>query len=121
MGAMKSRTMKAMNAMKMKAMKKKRVSKIARGTRARSSVFNGNKEKTVTGMTKDKLMKNKFGKIVSKAQSARAKSRYSRSVKFWADAVKAARKALGLKGFVAIGGSSASGKALYAKAKSLCA
>merc|ERR1719195_632280 len=116
--AMKSRTMKAMKAMKMKAMKmkamkamkamkKKRVSKIARGTRARSSVFNGNKEKTVSGMTK--------------AQPARAKSRYSRSVKFWADAVKAARKALGLKGFVAIGGSSASGKALYAKAKSLCA
>jgi len=121
MKAMKMKAMK-MKAMKaMKAMKKKRVSKIARGTRARSSVFNGNKEKTISGMTKDKLMKNKFGKIVSKAQSARAKSRYSRSVKFWADAVKAARKALGLKGFVAIGGSSASGKALYAKAKSLCA
>merc|ERR1711879_499427 len=37
----------------------------------------------------------------------------------WCDAIKAARKAFNLTGFVAIGGKSATGKALYAKAKSL--
>ena len=35
------------------------------------------------------------------------------------DAVKQARMALNLTGFVAIGGKSATGKALYAKAKAL--
>merc|ERR1711976_1110069 len=71
-------------------------------------------------MTKDKLIKNKNGRIVSKAQSTRAKRNWANSgLKKWADAVKAARKALNLTGFVAIGGKSATGKALYAKAKAL--
>merc|ERR1711877_43947 len=67
-----------------------------------------------------KLIKNKNGRIVSKAQSTRAKRNWANSgLKKWADAVKAARKALNLTGFVAIGGKSATGKALYAKAKAL--
>merc|ERR1719221_930629 len=70
-------------------------------------------------MTKDKLMKNKHGKLVSKASSARAKKAYASTIKAWGDAVKAARKELGLTGFVAIGGKSAAGKALFAKAKSI--
>merc|ERR1719437_277187 len=112
--------MKVMKAMK--GMKVKRVSKIAKGKRARASVFLGKKEKTIGGMTKDKLTKNKSGRIVSKKASARAKRAYASSgIKKWADAVKAARKALGVTGFVAIGGKSAAGKALYAKAKSLLA
>ncbi len=37
----------------------------------------------------------------------------------WAECVFAARKALNLKGFVAINGKLAEGKALYAKAKAL--
>merc|ERR1719439_186802 len=102
----------AMKGMKRRAMKAKRVSVIAKGKRARSAVFSGRKERTQAGMTKAKLMRNKFGKIVSKAQSAHAKSRYHKTVKQWADAVKSARKALGLTGFVAIGGKSSSGKAL---------
>merc|ERR1712050_388772 len=103
-------------------MKAKKGSVIAKGEHSRSVVFSGRKQKTQTGMTKDKLMKNKNGKIVSKASSARAKKAYfSSAIKAWADAVKAARKALGLTGFVPIGGKSAAGKALYAKAKSILA
>merc|ERR1712186_305361 len=104
----------------MKVMKAKRVSKIAKGKLARAVVFRGTKEKTSGGMTKAKLVKNKNGKIASKAASARAKKAYASSgIKAWADAVKKARKALNLTGFVAIGGKSATGKALYAKAKAL--
>merc|ERR1712066_730801 len=78
------------------------------------------KAKTATGMTKDKLTKNKNGRIVSKAQSTRAKRNWANSgLKKWADAVKAARKALNLTGFVAIGGKSATDKELNAKAKAL--
>merc|ERR1711948_115361 len=102
------------------AMKAKRVSIIARGKFARSAVLSGKKQKTASGLTKDKLMRNKFGKIVSKAASAARKKAYANSaIKKWGDAVKAARKTLGLVGFVAIGGKSAQGKALYAKAKTL--
>merc|ERR1712039_1170937 len=109
---------KAMGAMKV--MKAKKVSKIAKGKNARAVVFRGEKEKTATGLTKAKLMKNKNGKIVSKAASAHAKKLYANSgIKAWAEAVKKARKALNLTGFVAIGGKSATGKALYAKAKAL--
>merc|ERR1712004_421657 len=115
MGAKKTTTMKVM-----KAMKAKRVSVIAKGKMARAAVFRGTKEKTQGGMTKAKLIKNKSGKIVSKAASIRAKKAYASSgIKAWADACKAARKALNLTGFVPIGGKSATGKALYAKAKAL--
>merc|ERR1712203_761186 len=122
------KAMKAMKAMKgkkttmkvMQAMKAKRVSKIAKGKMARAVVFRGSKEKTSGGMTKASLTKNKNGKIVSRAASQRSKKAYANSgIKKWADAVKQARKALNLKGFVAIGGKSATGKALYAKAKAL--
>merc|ERR1719223_726456 len=98
----------------------KAVSKVAKGRFAHSSVFSGRKEKTQGGLTKADLVKNKNGRVVSKKRSALAKKNFASSgLKKWADAVKAARKALGLSGFVAIGGKSAAGKALYAKAKSL--
>merc|ERR1711948_30396 len=104
----------------MKAMKAKRVSVIARGKRARAAVFSGRKEKTSTGLTAAKLMRNSRGKIVSKAASARAKSRYAKGLGQWISAVMGARKALGLaKGFFAINGKTAEGKAIYAKAKEL--
>merc|ERR1719414_2957306 len=120
MKAMKAKTtsMKAMKAMKV--MKAKRVSKIAKGKRARAIVFRGTKEKTLSGMTKANLIKNKNGKIVSKKASERAKKNFASSAfGAWIDAIKAARKALNITGFVAVGGNSATGKALYAKAKSL--
>merc|ERR1712183_638045 len=106
----------AMKAMK-KAMKK---SKIAKGRLAKSSVFRGTKEKTVGGLTKDKLVKNKRGKIVSKKKSAANKKRWAGSkLAAWSKACSQARKALGIKGFAAVGGKSAQGKALYAKAKAI--
>merc|ERR1719220_1525767 len=112
------KTMKAMKAMKAmkKAMKK---SQVAKGKRAKASVFRGTKAKTSGGLTKDKLTKNKAGRIVSKARSAVAKKAYAKGIGLWNKAVMIARKALGIKGFQAVGGKSAEGKALYAKAKSL--
>merc|ERR1711994_832857 len=101
----------------MKVMKAKKVSVIAKGKMARAQVFNGRKQKTLSGMTKANLVKSKS---VSKKASERAKKAFASSgLKAWCDAIKAARKALNLTGFVAVGGKSATGKALYAKAKSL--
>ena len=91
----------------MKAMKKKAVSKIARGIMSKAMVLRGSKEKTVGGLTAKDLTKNKFGKIVSKKQSARGKKNP------WSQALSKARKALKLKGFVAI----KKGTPLYSKAK----
>merc|ERR1711879_872248 len=103
-----------------RSMKAKRVSKIARGKLARSQVLRGTKEKTLSGMTKDSLMRNKYGKIVSKKASAAARKRYQTSgAKVWAQCIQQARKALNLKGFVPINGKVAEGRALYAKTKAL--
>merc|ERR1719221_2541733 len=118
--AMKGAAMKGSAAMR--AMKKaKRVSIIAKGSRAKAAVFSGKKQKTQSGLTKDGLVKNKGGRIVSKKSSARAKRAYGKTIKAWADATKAARKALGITGFVPIGGKSVAGRALYAKVKSILA
>ena len=109
------KAMKAMAAMKaMKAMKKKTVSKIAKGRFAKAIVFRGTKAKTNSGLTKSDLVKNKAGKIVSKKKLAQGKKAYAH-IKTWTVAVQKARKALGVKGFVAIKKSSA----LYKKAKEL--
>ena len=51
--------------------KSKRVSKVAKRKRARRSVFMGRKHKTVGGLTKAELKKNKNGKIVSIKHSKR--------------------------------------------------
>merc|ERR1711898_60462 len=104
---------KAMAAMKaMRAMKKKAVSKIAKGTRAKSVVFRGTKAKTYTGLTKNDLTLNKRGKIVSKKKLAAGKKNFAH-IKGWTVAVQKARKALGVKGFFAI----KKGTPLYIKAK----
>merc|ERR1719221_1789113 len=60
--------------MKKKAMK---VSKIAKGKRAKSSVFRGSKEKTVGGLTKANLVKNKGGRVVSKKASQASKKAWA--------------------------------------------
>merc|ERR1712241_939408 len=84
------KAMKAAPMRSMKAMKKvKKVSIIARGKRA-------------------------------KAASARGKKNWAQSaLKKWIDAVKQARKQLGVTGFCAVNGKTAQGKALYAKAKAI--
>ena len=48
-----------------------------------------------------------------------SKSRYAKGLGLWINAVVAARKALGVTGFVAINGKTAEGKAIYAKAKAI--
>merc|ERR1719460_2988074 len=99
--------MKAMKAMKakksaMKGMKKRamKVSKIGKGKMAKSQVWKGRKEKTVGGLTKSSLIKNKYGKVVSKKMSARAKTGKTGK---WTAAVAKARAALKIKGFCAVG------------------
>merc|ERR1712137_717861 len=123
MGATKAGAMKKSSGMKgMKAMKAKRVCKVAKGKMQRAQVLRGSKEKTISGLTKDQLMKNKRGKIVSKKAHAVHRKLYEKStIKVWAECANAARKALNLKGFVAINGKLAEGKTLYAKAKALYA
>merc|ERR1712039_601349 len=122
-GAMKAAAMKKVTmkkAMMKKAMKVKRVSKVAKGRGAKARVLSGSKAKTVGGLTAASLTRSKTGKVVSKKASARAKKAFQSSpLKVWADACKKARKALGLTGFVPMGGKTAAGKALLAKAKSL--
>merc|ERR1719456_1668344 len=104
----------------MRAMKaKKRVSKVAKGRFARAVVLRGKsaKVKTSGGLTKTDLMKNRYGRVVSKKRNAMGKKAY-RLVKNWTAALMKARKALNVTGFVAVTGPTAQGKALYAKAKS---
>merc|ERR1712159_579930 len=103
-----AKAMKAMKAMRaMKAMKKKSVSKIATGRLAKVMVLRGSKGKTVGGLTAKDLTKNKHGKVVSKKLSAKGKASP------WMIAVKKARAALKIKGFVAM----KKGTPFYIKAK----
>uniref|UniRef100_A0A7S4WBN0 Uncharacterized protein n=1 Tax=Alexandrium monilatum TaxID=311494 RepID=A0A7S4WBN0_9DINO len=100
----------------MKAMKamKARKSKVARGKLAKSQVYKGRRERTSGGLKASDIIRNKSGKFVSKRASAAGKN------KPWPKAVAAARKALGLTGFVTIN-RGPEGKALYAKAKAILA
>ena len=100
------KAMKAMAAMKaMKAMKKKPIS----AKLARRHVFAGKISKTKTGLKATDFKKNAIGRIVSKKVSARAKAVLGP----WTAAVQKARKALNVKGFVAV----KKGTPLYKKAK----
>merc|ERR1719246_60416 len=119
---LKAKPMKTMKAMKaMKAMKKvKKVSIIARGKYAKAAVLRGSKEKTSAGLTKDSLMKNRMGKVVSRKASAVAKKRFAAGpLKKWCEAVKQARKEMNIVGFRPIGGVTAEGKQLLAKVRSI--
>merc|ERR1719361_993911 len=103
--------------MKRKAMKK---SVIAKGRGAKSRVFRGNKARTVGGLKKSDLIRNKQGKVVSKKGSAAGKRRYQKNgLGKWTKAVQGARKALGIKGFQVVGGKTTKGQALLKKARSL--
>merc|ERR1719171_1397412 len=95
--------------MAMKKAMKKKVYKFAK-----KAVFYGKIAKTPSGLTKASLMKSKSGKIVSSKKSAFGKKMYSKYLSKWTSAVAKARKALGVKGFVAV----KKGSALYKKAKS---
>merc|ERR1711970_939749 len=99
--------------------KAKRVSKVARGRGAKARVFSGSKEKTSGGLKKSALTRNKDGKVVSKKASALGKKQYQRNgLAKWTKACQQARKAMGIKGFQAVGGKTAKGQALLKKARS---
>merc|ERR1712216_713594 len=102
----------------LKAMKAMKVSKVAKGKLAKAVVFRGGKAKTKSGHTKGDLMQNKDGRVVTKKAHAAGRRAY-KNISGWTKAVQAARKALNVKGFCAVGGKTAQGKALYAKAKSI--
>ena len=114
--AMKKRSMKKGKAMKsMRRRKAKRVSIFGK----RRSVFSGKKTKTVGGLKRGDLKKNKAGKIVSRKQSdASRRGKGFKKVMAWASAFKQARRALGIKGFCPCGGKSAKGQALLKKTRS---
>merc|ERR1712187_344014 len=95
-----------------------KVSVIAKGKRARVAVFLGTKVKTYTGLKKADLVKSKTGRIVSKKASLRAKKTFAGRLGKWSAACAKARKALGIKGFLPVGGKTAAGKAFLAKARS---
>merc|ERR1711994_232856 len=103
----------------MKVMKAKAASKIARGKGRYAAVFCGRKEKTAGGLTKDSLTKNSLGRLVNKSRSALAKKMMPPGFKKYLEAVKKARKELGITGFCAVNGKTAKGKVLYAKVKTI--
>jgi hypothetical protein len=113
----------AKKSMKKKGGKKKkatkRISKIARGKHRRSQVFTGKKEKTVSGLTKDDYKKNADGNIVSKKRSDTSKKNFQKGLAKWFKAVSAARKKMGIKGMVPVGGKTERGQALLKKTRSL--
>merc|ERR1719233_1169242 len=95
-----------------KAMKK---SKIAKGKRAKSSVFRGTKAKTGGGLSKADLKKNKTGKTVSRKASARAAARYSKNKKMqkWTACFKKSAKSSGDKGFLPLWRKHGEGQGLF--------
>merc|ERR1711935_151509 len=95
--------------LKMAAMKAMKAMKKVSARLAKRHVFAGKTNKPHGGLAKGDLIKSKSGKIVSKKASAKGKKSP------WIAAVAAARKALNLKGFVAI----KKGSPLYNKAKAL--
>mmetsp|Transcript_10507 Transcript_10507/g.11742 ORF Transcript_10507/g.11742 Transcript_10507/m.11742 type:complete len:126 (+) Transcript_10507:40-417(+) len=96
----------------MKAMKAKAEKSIAWGRLSKAMVVQGRREQTAGGLKATDIIRNKRGKFVFKKASLRGKNAS------WIKALAAARKALGLKGFVTIN-KGPEGQALYAKAKAL--
>merc|ERR1719162_2230829 len=93
---MKAKVMKA-KVMKPKAMKPKAM-KVAVGKLAKSLVLRGSRERTSGGLKKANIVKNKSGRAVSKAMSARGKANYKGSaLESWIKGLQAARKSMGIK------------------------
>jgi hypothetical protein len=88
--------------------------KIAKGKRSKTLVYKGLFQKTVSGLTKDKLTRSKTGKIVSRAKQECGKKAYA-NIQGWIQAFLQARSELGLSGFVPV----TKGSPLYDKAMAL--
>jgi len=87
--------------------------------KVRREVMKGLREKTSGGLTKDDLMVNKHGKIVSKKRHERGLKLFTRHLAGWIEAVKSARSKLSVLGFRPIGGRTKEGKELYSEAKQI--
>ena len=88
---------------------------MARRVRVRGSrrqVWNGTRQKTLGGTTKNMFTKSKSGKIVSKKRQAFGRRQF-KNIRGWINAVSKARKALGITGFCAV----KKGTPLYIKAR----
>lgn len=83
-----------------------------KATGSRAEVMHGVAKATSGGLTKSKLIKGKDGSIKSKAMKKRGKEDH---LKAWRDAVKKARKNLGIDGFQALSKDSE----LYKEAKKI--
>jgi hypothetical protein len=70
-----------------------------KATGSRAEVMHGEAKHTAGGLTKSKLTRGKDGSIKSKAMKKRGKEDH---LKGWRDAVKKARKELGVEGFQAL-------------------
>merc|ERR1712173_455608 len=81
--------------------RRRKARKSIRGTRAQ--VFRGTRQKVkTTGQTKNDLMKNRNGKVVSKKAHKAGMKAYKRNgLSAWTKAFMQARKNLGIKGFMA--------------------
>merc|ERR1719330_1828937 len=103
--------------MKMSAMKAMKMSMKMKAMSAMKMKM-AMKVSTKGGLKKSDLKKSKTGKIVSAKASARAKKNFASGIGKWTIAVTKARKALGIKGFLAVGGKKKEGQLLLAKARS---
>merc|ERR1719411_2392297 len=84
-----------------KRAKKKKAKKPVKGSK--NQVFRGTREKTVGGLKKSDLVRNKWGKVVSKKKNSYGKKIYKKhGLSKWIDAFMQARKNLGVKGFVPV-------------------
>merc|ERR1712178_600871 len=104
---------KAMKVMKAMAMGKSMKKKVYSKKYIKTAVWKGLAVKTFGGLKKSSLMKSKSGKIVSTKQSIKGKALYKKYGSKWIAACTKARKALGVKGFVAV----KKGSASYKKSK----
>merc|ERR1712129_156040 len=94
--------------------------KIATGAQAYAMILRGAREKTSGGLSKNDLLKNRGGKIVSKKKSLRGKKSWRGSkLETWNKALKKARVKLGLTGFVPAGGNTPEGKKLLAEIRAI--
>ncbi|CAJ1436564.1 unnamed protein product, partial [Effrenium voratum] len=87
--------------------------------KARKEVMQGMRKKTKGGLTKEDLIVNKRGRVVSKKKHEQGKRSFQKYLSSWVDAVKAARDKLAVIGFRPVGGKSQEGKELYKEAKEI--
>eukprot|EP00929_Paragymnodinium_shiwhaense_P006757 TRINITY_DN110717_c0_g1_i1.p1 TRINITY_DN110717_c0_g1~~TRINITY_DN110717_c0_g1_i1.p1 ORF type:complete len:278 (-),score=101.69 TRINITY_DN110717_c0_g1_i1:146-979(-) len=93
---------------------------MATGRRGRMRVIRGTAEQTPGYLRKEDFTVNKQGRYVAKVASSIAKKRYVGSAfEKWTNAIKQAKIAMCITGFVPVGGPTPEGQALYKKAKAI--